>query len=44
MSRDAPDQFGEWPTYEEGPYSEIPESGQLFDREVSQTPSRGTCR
>lgn len=28
-----PDQFGEWPTYEEGPYPEIPESEQLFDRE-----------
>ena len=28
-----PDQFGEWPTYEEGPYPEIPAAEQLFDRE-----------
>ena len=29
-----PDVFGEWPTYEEGPYPEIPEEEQLFDRQV----------
>ncbi|SFR98650.1 ferrichrome-binding protein [Halomicrobium zhouii] len=28
-----PDVFGEWPTYEEGPYPEIPEDEQLFDRQ-----------
>ncbi|WP_424002294.1 ABC transporter substrate-binding protein [Haloarcula salina] len=28
-----PDQFGQWPTYEEGPYPEIPEDEQLFDRQ-----------
>jgi iron complex transport system substrate-binding protein len=28
-----PDQFGDWPTYTGGPYPEIPESEQLFDRE-----------
>lgn len=28
-----PEQFGEWPTYEEGPYPEIPEGEQLFDRQ-----------
>jgi ABC-type Fe3+-hydroxamate transport system substrate-binding protein len=28
-----PDVFGEWPTYEEGPYPEIPEEEQLFDRQ-----------
>ncbi|MBP2251086.1 iron complex transport system substrate-binding protein [Halarchaeum solikamskense] len=28
-----PDAFGEWPTYTEGPYPEIPESEQLFDRD-----------
>jgi len=28
-----PDVFGEWPTYVEGPYPEIPEDEQLFDRE-----------
>ncbi|SFG78936.1 ferrichrome-binding protein [Halopelagius inordinatus] len=28
-----PDRFGEWPTYEEGPYPEIAESERLFDRE-----------
>ena len=27
-----PDVFGEWPTYEEGPYPEFPEDEQLFDR------------
>ncbi|WP_171814693.1 hypothetical protein [Halopiger xanaduensis] len=25
--------FGEWPTYEGGPYPEIPEGEQLFDRQ-----------
>ncbi|ESP89971.1 hypothetical protein K933_00372 [Candidatus Halobonum tyrrellensis G22] len=28
-----PEQFGEWPTYTEGPYPEIPPEEQLFDRE-----------
>jgi hypothetical protein len=28
-----PDQFGEWPSYESGPYPEIPEDEQLFDRQ-----------
>ncbi|EJN60521.1 hypothetical protein HSB1_11240 [Halogranum salarium B-1] len=28
-----PDQFGAWPTYEEGPYPEFPADEQLFDRE-----------
>ncbi|MCU4799882.1 ABC transporter substrate-binding protein [Halobacteria archaeon HArc-gm2] len=28
-----PDVFGEWPTYENGPYPEIPEDEQLFDRQ-----------
>ena len=28
-----PEQFGEWPTYVEGPYPEIPEEEQLFDRD-----------
>jgi len=28
-----PEQFGEWPTYTEGPYPEIPEDEQLFDRQ-----------
>jgi iron complex transport system substrate-binding protein len=28
-----PDIFGEWPTYTDGPYPEIPESEQLFDRD-----------
>jgi ABC-type Fe3+-hydroxamate transport system substrate-binding protein len=28
-----PDQFGEWPTYENGPYPEIPADEQLFDRQ-----------
>ncbi|ELZ98176.1 hypothetical protein C440_02973 [Haloferax mucosum ATCC BAA-1512] len=28
-----PDQFGAWPTYEEGPYPEIPVEEQLFDRQ-----------
>ena len=28
-----PDVFGEWPTYEEGPYPEIPEDERLFDRQ-----------
>jgi ABC-type Fe3+-hydroxamate transport system substrate-binding protein len=28
-----PDQFGEWPTYVEGPYPEIPAEEQLFDRQ-----------
>ncbi len=27
-----PDVFGEWPTYVEGPYPEIPEDERLFDR------------
>ena len=27
-----PEAFGEWPTYEEGPYPEIPENERLFDR------------
>ncbi len=27
-----PDQFGEWPGYESGPYPEIPAGEQLFDR------------
>ncbi len=27
-----PDAFGEWPTYTEGPYPEIPADEQLFDR------------
>jgi len=29
-----PDAFGEWPTYTGGPYPEIPESDQLFDRQA----------
>jgi ABC-type Fe3+-hydroxamate transport system substrate-binding protein len=29
-----PDVFGEWPTYEQGPYPEIPEDERLFDRQV----------
>lgn len=28
-----PDIFGEWPSYEEGPYPEIPAEEQLFDRQ-----------
>ncbi|WP_459190672.1 ABC transporter substrate-binding protein [Halosimplex sp. J119] len=28
-----PDAFGEWPTYVEGPYPELPEDEQLFDRD-----------
>jgi len=28
-----PEQFGEWPRYDEGPYPEIPEDEQLFDRQ-----------
>jgi len=28
-----PDRFGEWPAYEAGPYPEIPEDEQLFDRQ-----------
>jgi len=28
-----PDEFGAWPTYEEGPYPEIPAEEQLFDRQ-----------
>ncbi|AFK21461.1 ABC transporter substrate-binding protein (plasmid) [Haloferax mediterranei ATCC 33500] len=28
-----PEQFGAWPTYEKGPYPEIPEDEQLFDRQ-----------
>ncbi|WP_135828087.1 ABC transporter substrate-binding protein [Halorussus halobius] len=28
-----PDAFGEWPTYTEGPYPEIPDEEQLFDRD-----------
>lgn len=28
-----PEQFGDWPVYESGPYPEIPEDEQLFDRE-----------
>ncbi|MFC7203304.1 ABC transporter substrate-binding protein [Haloferax namakaokahaiae] len=28
-----PELFGEWPTYENGPYPEIPEEEQLFDRQ-----------
>ncbi|MFD1600608.1 ABC transporter substrate-binding protein [Halobellus rarus] len=28
-----PDAFGEWPTYVDGPYPEIPEDEQLFDRQ-----------
>jgi len=27
-----PEQFGEWPSYEEGPYPDLPENEQLFDR------------
>ncbi|WP_226482834.1 ABC transporter substrate-binding protein [Natrinema amylolyticum] len=29
-----PDVFGEWPAYTEGPYPEIPEGEQLFDRQA----------
>jgi len=29
-----PAKFGEWPTYAEGPYPEIPEDEQLFDRQA----------
>ncbi|QCS45028.1 ABC transporter substrate-binding protein [Natrinema versiforme] len=29
-----PDVFGEWPTYTEGPYPEIPADEQLFDRQA----------
>jgi len=28
-----PEQFGEWPTYTDGPYPEIPAEEQLFDRQ-----------
>ena len=28
-----PDTFGEWPHYDTGPYPEIPEEKQLFDRQ-----------
>ncbi len=28
-----PDAFGEWPTYEAGPYPELPEDERLFDRQ-----------
>jgi ABC-type Fe3+-hydroxamate transport system substrate-binding protein len=27
-----PEEFGEWPTYDSGPYPEFPESERLFDR------------
>jgi len=36
-----PEQFGEWPTYEVGPYPEIPADEQLFDREEVATAIRG---
>ncbi|ELY86838.1 ABC transporter substrate-binding protein [Natrinema altunense] len=29
-----PEEFGEWPTYTEGPYPEIPADEQLFDRQA----------
>ncbi|ELY98725.1 ABC transporter substrate-binding protein [Natrialba aegyptia] len=29
-----PDVFGEWPTYADGPYPEIPDDEQLFDRQA----------
>lgn len=29
-----PEQFGEWPTYAEGPYPEIPKDEHLFDRQA----------
>ncbi|GAA0720597.1 ABC-type Fe3+-hydroxamate transport system substrate-binding protein [Halorubrum trapanicum] len=28
-----PDEFGAWPTYDEGPYPEIPQEERLFDRQ-----------
>jgi ABC-type Fe3+-hydroxamate transport system substrate-binding protein len=28
-----PEKFGEWPTYDQGPYPEIPEDERLFDRQ-----------
>jgi ABC-type Fe3+-hydroxamate transport system substrate-binding protein len=28
-----PDAFGDWPSYDDGPYPEIPEDEQLFDRQ-----------
>ncbi|WP_049970905.1 ABC transporter substrate-binding protein [Haladaptatus cibarius] len=28
-----PEQFGEWPSYDNGPYPEVPEDQQLFDRQ-----------
>ncbi|WP_247002547.1 ABC transporter substrate-binding protein [Halosolutus gelatinilyticus] len=28
-----PEAFGEWPTYDDGPYPEIPEDERLFDRQ-----------
>ncbi|QZP37716.1 ABC transporter substrate-binding protein [Halobaculum magnesiiphilum] len=36
-----PDAFGEWPTYENGPYPEIPEEERLFDRERVAAAIRG---
>ncbi|RXK51435.1 ABC transporter substrate-binding protein [Halorientalis pallida] len=36
-----PEQFGEWPTYEEGPYPEIPTEEQLFDRQKVAAVIRG---
>ncbi|WP_135822080.1 ABC transporter substrate-binding protein [Halostella litorea] len=36
-----PDAFGEWPTYTEGPYPEIPEEEQLFDRDRVAAVIRG---
>ncbi|MBV0923232.1 ABC transporter substrate-binding protein [Halomicroarcula limicola] len=36
-----PDVFGEWPTYEEGPYPEIPTEEQLFDRQRVSDAIRG---
>jgi len=37
-----PEAFGEWPTYDSGPYPELPESEHLFDRERVAAAIRGT--
>ncbi|WP_247730389.1 ABC transporter substrate-binding protein [Halovivax limisalsi] len=36
-----PDVFGEWPTYEDGPYPKIPEDERLFDRQIVADAIRG---
>ncbi|NHN49140.1 ABC transporter substrate-binding protein [Halostella sp. JP-L12] len=36
-----PEQFGEWPTYDEGPYPSLPEEEQLFDHQRVANVIRG---